>query len=231
MKTVIIIQARNGSKRLPYKILKKIGGKNMLTLVIESLKKCKEADEIIVATSNNSRDCSIRKIGLKNQVYTFAGNEKNVLNRFYECSKYINADCIVRICADSPLINAEEVDRVIRFYKKAKVNYVCNSINGKPLIETSIGLAVEVFNSTVLWVTNKEAKTISDKEHVTSFMRNSNLFTTKYSEIPYNVESLYLCVDTIRDFERMVKLFKEIKNKQDLKEVIECYQKLGLETK
>ena len=52
MKTVIIIQARMRSSRLPDKIMKIINGKPMIELIVKRLKKSKQANEVVVATSN-----------------------------------------------------------------------------------------------------------------------------------------------------------------------------------
>ena len=56
MKTVIIVQARMGSTRLPGKVMKKIVGIPMIGIILKRLKKSKEADEVIVATSNNKEN-------------------------------------------------------------------------------------------------------------------------------------------------------------------------------
>ena len=56
MKVVCLIQARVGSTRLPGKILKNVCGKTILNHEIDRLKKCKEIDEIVVATTNNIND-------------------------------------------------------------------------------------------------------------------------------------------------------------------------------
>ena len=59
IRTVIIVQARMSSTRLPGKILMKVMGKTLLEYQIERLRNVKNADEIVIATSNNSCDNEI----------------------------------------------------------------------------------------------------------------------------------------------------------------------------
>ena len=56
MKTVIIVQARMGSTRLPGKVMKKIVGVPTIGIILKRLKKSKEADEVIVATSKDKEN-------------------------------------------------------------------------------------------------------------------------------------------------------------------------------
>ncbi len=49
MKTVIIIQARYGSRRLPGKVLMDLAGKPVLQRVIERCKRAKRASQVILA--------------------------------------------------------------------------------------------------------------------------------------------------------------------------------------
>ena len=80
MKTVIIVQARMTSTRLPGKILKKVLGKSLLEYQIERLRRVKLADEIVIATTINETDEPI--VQLCNNLSTpyFRGSEEDVLS-------------------------------------------------------------------------------------------------------------------------------------------------------
>ena len=84
MKTVIIVQARMGSTRLPGKVMKKIADVPMVGIILKRLKKTKEADEIVVATSKNKENKILLEYLKKIKVSYFCGDENNVLNRFYK---------------------------------------------------------------------------------------------------------------------------------------------------
>ena len=74
-----IIQARTGSKRFPYKVLKKIRHDPLIKYQIERVKKAKYLNSVIVATTMNKKDDSIVRICKKNSTNYFRGSEKNVL--------------------------------------------------------------------------------------------------------------------------------------------------------
>ena len=120
MKTVIIVQARMGSTRLPGKVMKKIVGIPMIGIILKRLKKSKEADEVIVATSNNKENKILSEYLKKNKTSYFCGSEKDVLNRFYKAASKYKAKIIVRITADCPLVDIKIVDEFIKKFKKKK---------------------------------------------------------------------------------------------------------------
>ena len=89
MRVTLIIQARSNSTRLKNKMFLMLGKYKILEWVILRLKKIRFVDNLVVATSNKIADKDIIKIGKKNNLKVFTGNEKNVLKRFYLCSKNI----------------------------------------------------------------------------------------------------------------------------------------------
>jgi len=176
MRVIALVQARLGSIRLPKKVLKNIAEKPLIEILLERLSKSHEIDEIIVATSdkeeNDQLQVLIESLGYK----CSRGSENNVLNRFYAAAQEFDADAIVRITGDCPLVDATIVDECIKQYKNKNVDYVSN------LEPASFpdGLDVEVISFAALKQANNEAFSQYDREHVTPFIRNSNKFS-KYS--------------------------------------------------
>ena len=99
----LIIQARSNSKRFSEKILKKINKKEILSIMLERLKK-KFKNKIIIAIANKNNK-KIIDICKKQKVKFFVGNTNNVLERYYKCAKINNVKTIVRIPSDCPLID------------------------------------------------------------------------------------------------------------------------------
>ena len=127
---IALIQARMGSNRLPNKMMLSLHGKPIIEWVVYRVLKSKKINQVILATSTNYEndilESYIQKV-FKN-VYVFRGSENDVLNRFYETAKYIQATHIIRICADNPLIDGKEIDNLIDFYLKNNFDYVYNHI-------------------------------------------------------------------------------------------------------
>jgi spore coat polysaccharide biosynthesis protein SpsF len=165
-KVLCIVQARNSSKRLPNKLLYKIRKHTLLEHLLFRLKKLNFKRNLIIATTTNKKDLSICKIAKRNNITFYRGSEKNVLNRFYECSKKYQGDIIIRITADCPLIDVIFVKKLLNFFKKNDYDYVNNiDINCLP-----DGFSCEIFSFQSLEIANRLVKRNFDKEHVTPFI-------------------------------------------------------------
>lgn len=161
-----IIQARTGATRLPNKVLKEIKGKTVLEHVIERVKRSKFIDEVIVATTINESDLSIVSLCAQKGVRVFCGSENDVLDRFYQISKLINPQNIIRITADCPLHDAEVIDLVVQSHLESKCDYTSNTLKES----FPDGLDCEVFTYHALENAWKRAKLASQREHVTQYM-------------------------------------------------------------
>ncbi len=122
MKVVAIVQARMGSTRLPNKVMKPIGDVPMIELLLARLAKSKEIDQIVLATSTDERNTPLVE-HVQTLGYTcIRGSESDVLDRYLVAARQVQADIIVRITGDCPLIDAELVDQAIQSFKSANVD-------------------------------------------------------------------------------------------------------------
>ena len=196
MNVVAIVQARLGSTRLPNKVMKKICNYTMIELLIRRLQKSNEINKIVLATSDNPKDeilvNYIKKLGFECEV----GNEDDVLSRYLNVATIHNADAIVRITGDCPLIDPLVVDNIIREFKTKNIDYISNTI--KPTFPD--GLDTEVFAFTALKRANEETKNKFDREHVTPYIKKSKLFKIKNYENDKDYSHLRWTVDDIDDF-------------------------------
>lgn len=108
-----IIQARMGSSRLPGKVLRPLVGKPVLWHVIHRLRKCRSLDVIAVATSTSPTDDPLAAFCEAEGIPLVRGDENNVLKRYVKAAEHLNADYILRVTGDSPLIDPETVDSLI----------------------------------------------------------------------------------------------------------------------
>ncbi len=128
MRTVAIIQARTGSTRLPGKVLRDIGGATMLARVVRRVKRARRVDEVVVATTTEAADDAVVAECAKIGAGVFRGSELDVLGRYYRAACAAQAEVVVRITSDCPLIDPELVDRVIDARAAHDVDYVSNSL-------------------------------------------------------------------------------------------------------
>jgi spore coat polysaccharide biosynthesis protein SpsF len=211
MNTIAIVQGRIGSTRLPGKILKKINDKFVLDYVFDRLKFSKELDNIVLATTTEKKDDILEQYSSKKGIDHFRGSEEDVLNRYYHAAKKYNADIIVRITSDCPLIDPDIVDKVIRQHNTDKFDYTANTIKRT----FPRGLDVEVFNFDVLEIDFKNATEKYQREHVTPYIiEHPEKFKLKNVEAKGKLyrPDIRITIDTIEDFELIKKIIQNFHN-------------------
>ena len=201
MSIVCIMQARTGSTRLPEKILKKLNNKTVLEHDIERVLKSKTIDKLVIATTRNKNDDIIVDIAKNYSIGFFRGSENNVLSRYYNAAKKYNANIVIRITSDCPLIDPEIIDDMVNEFVKInnfeKLDYLSNKI----IMTYPRGLDVEVFSFEALEKTFLEATKKYEKEHVTPYIYlNQNIFIVKNYENDIDYSMFRWTLDTEEDF-------------------------------
>ena len=196
-KAKVIIQARVGSTRLPGKVLLDVMGRTMLHYLIEKVKKAKNIEDIIIATTIKEQDLPIVVLAQKLQVKIYRGSEDDVLDRYYQAAKAFNLRHIVRITADCPLMDPEIIDKIVHYYFKSGADYCCNVL--KRTFPT--GEDVEVFSFSTLKYTWEHANLASEREHVTPYiMKHPEVFKLKNVTNKTDLSRKRWTLDRMEDF-------------------------------
>jgi spore coat polysaccharide biosynthesis protein SpsF len=142
-----IIQARMNSTRLPGKVMLNLLGKPIIWRIYERLKFSKKIDKICICTSINSSDDVIANYAEKNNLLYHRGSEEDLISRHLGAAKKFNADILVRITSDDPLVDPEIIDELITILENNReIDFVSNTkVHTYP-----IGLDVEVFPTKTL---------------------------------------------------------------------------------
>src|SRR5437762_1211651 len=119
----IIVQARMGSTRLPGKVLMQVGDRPLLQHIIDRSKKIKRPNKLVIATSNLPKDDAIANFCQERNVEVFRGDESNVLDRYFRCAQKFHFKHIVRLTADNPYFDYDELDYLFGSYQDAKAEY------------------------------------------------------------------------------------------------------------
>jgi len=162
---VAIIQARVGSTRLPNKINLDLWGKTVLQRVVSRVKKSRYLETVVLAMPSTIMDS---KTFHEMDMDGYLGRENDVLNRYWKCAKMFNADIIVRITADCPLIDPFIIDRTIGFFFNRDYDYVSNRLERPGYPD---GQDVEIFRMEALDLAEDFARDKSDREHVTPYIK------------------------------------------------------------
>ncbi len=203
MKTVAIVQARMGSTRLPDKVMKPIGGVPMIELLLTRLARARELDQIVVATSVDARneplaDC-VRRLGFA----CVQGDEQDVMARYLQAARAHQADVVVRITGDCPLVDPELVDHMVRGYRAAGVDYYSNV--APPSYPD--GLDIEVFSLRALEQASEQTDAAFDHEHVTPYLRESGHFRVGAEQNEQDLSGWRWTVDEPADLEVIRRVF------------------------
>ena len=190
---IAILQARMGSTRLPGKVLKDIGGKTMLARVVRRAQRATLLDRIVVATTVEPSDDVIVAECQRLGVSIFRGDEQDVLDRYYRAAKAYEAEAVVRITSDCPLIDPEVIDSVVCAFLDKKPDCASNA-----LVRTyPRGLGTSVMTMAALTRTWHEAREPYQRTHVTVYIhQNPGLFRllavmgeTDYSSYRWTVDT------------------------------------------
>ncbi|MCX7920742.1 MAG: glycosyltransferase family protein [Clostridia bacterium] len=210
MRTVAIIQARMSSSRLPGKVMLPLrNNERVIDSVYNRIGKSKLIDEVVIATSVDDSDNEIQEYGQKKGYSITRGSLDDVLGRFYHAAKQYEADTVVRITADCPLVDYMLNDELIQFFRENDLDYA-----GIKHGSTALGIPTEVCSFSAL----ERAYNIAvppHREHVTTFMYNNpDLFKCSRVDVSgeYSDSRHYrLTLDTKEDYEVIKAAFENIK--------------------
>jgi glutamate-1-semialdehyde aminotransferase/spore coat polysaccharide biosynthesis protein SpsF (cytidylyltransferase family) len=206
-----IIQARMGSSRFPGKTLAELSGKPMLWHVVRLVRGARTVDEVVVATTCVASDDPIASFCLREGIACFRGSENDVLDRFYNASKEKQADVVVRITADCPLIDSDVIDRVVTRFQEGGTDYASNTLR----YTYPDGLDTEVFSFVALEQAWSEAVKPSEREHVTPYLLGGKFRTVNVeSEFPVPLGTHRWTVDYPSDLEFVRKIYTEFPAKE-----------------
>lgn len=207
MTTVIIVQARMTSTRLPGKVLLPLAGEPMLTRLVERLRRVQRADAIVIATTTNTTDDAIAELCAKLGVPCHRGSELDVLSRYADAARLHGADVVVRITSDCPLIDPALIDQVIAVYEEGDSDCVSNMLPPT----WPYGMAVEVFSAAALAQAHAEASQPAEREHVTPFLyAHPERYRLRNVASPVDLSQHRWTVDTSEDYELVRRLFEAL---------------------
>jgi spore coat polysaccharide biosynthesis protein SpsF len=208
--TIAVVQARMTSTRLPGKVLLDLAGRPMLERQLERLGRSERLDEIVLAVTTNPDDDPLIALADRLGLRWYRGSEHDVLDRYAGAVRASGGELVVRITSDCPLIDAAEVDVVIRELteRRATHDYASNSI--EPTLPR--GLDCEAFWADVLERMARMATSAAAREHVTWFCygERPDLFTLHSVVRPFDAFDLRWTVDTADDLALVRRLYDDL---------------------
>jgi spore coat polysaccharide biosynthesis protein SpsF len=173
----------------------------MLERQLERLKRCAHADEIVVATTVNAGDEPLVELAERAGVRWFRGSERDVLARYLGAALEADADLVVRVTSDCPLIDPVETDAVIEALERRRdsADYASNFLER----HLPRGLETEALWRDVLERNDRLGTSAPAREHVTFHIHaeRPDRFELLAVRRPHEAHDLRWTVDTPEDLE------------------------------
>lgn len=208
-RVLALVQARLGSTRLPGKALLEIAGRPMLSHVIARTLAIPGVDQTVLATTVSRDDDALVELARREGVPSVRGSVEDVLDRFHSALLEHPADSILRVTADCPLLDPEVSGLVVRDYleHQEEADYVSNVQR----LTYPDGLDTEIFSAAVLERSWREAWLPSDREHVTTYIREErNGFRVRNVAHGEDLSMHRWTVDEPRDLELVRTIYGEL---------------------
>lgn len=207
MKIVATIEARMTSSRLPGKPLLRAAGKPMLEHLVRRLRAVSSIETIVLATTINPADEPLVKLADNLGLSVFRGDENDVMQRVVDAAESVDADVVVEITGDCPIIDPEIVGQTISIFLVNQADYVSNVI----IRSYPDGMDTQVFRLDTLKRSLNMTEHPLDREHVTLHIRNHpELFTHIHLVASPEIRwpELGLTLDELGDYELLKRVIE-----------------------
>jgi len=199
-----------GSTRLPGKMAMKLADNHILNWVVTRTLKSKKIDKLVLATSTNSIDDVIEKLLDASQIILRRGPEKNVLKRFTQVADEFSPEIVLRVCADNPFVDGEQLDHLIDKFIASDFDLVFNNAP-KLSCNYADGFGAEAFRYTLLNKLAASELSREQEEHVTKYIYdNSQCYSIFGLPAPNELAypNINFDVNTISDYNKLARLIQ-----------------------
>ncbi len=208
---VAIVQARMRSTRLPGKPFLPLGSKSVLRWVLDRVRRARRLDNVVIATSTEpADDCLVERCGPWD-VACFRGSETDVLGRCLAAARAFDAESIVRVNADNPLVDPQYIDELVDAALHCGADYASyRRGDGKPVMLTALSFFTEVISRDCLERAHREITDRFEREHVTlGVYSRPGRFDVCWLDVPApcNDARLRFTVDTQADLDLLQQVF------------------------
>lgn len=202
-RVVCIVQARTTSERFPMKILAGLHGRPMLAHVLERAAAIQGIDQVVLAVPEND-------VQMVSHLwpYVYGGSEKDVLSRYAEAALYYEADVIVRVTGDCPLLAPDLISSCLTMFSDGYMA-MC-----QPYSSVADGWDSEIFDRKALMAAERHARK-DQREHVTTWMRKARSYSGIHHIGSPDWKALKCSVDTREDLQRVEKIMDNLEDKTD----------------
>ena len=208
----IFISVRTGSTRLPEKSILKIKDKYTIEYVINSVKKSKYADKIVLCTTKLSEDDILCDIAKNNDIDFYRGDELNKSKRWYDACKKFDIDFFVTADGDDLFYDVGLSDLC---FEQIEDN---DFVDGQGLYNDVYGIKFNALEVIIKILGDENV----EPHHMVDFLKNKSLKVKKLMNVPeiYKKKDIRMTLDYEDDFKFFSKVIENIKLDFNLKNVL-----------
>lgn len=166
-KILTVVQARMGSSRLPGKVLLPLAGQPLLIRMVERVQRAQLAGTVVVATTTAAADDAVAACCAAHAVPCFRGDALDLLDRHYQVARHYEAEVVLKIPSDCPLIDPAVIDQVLSVYLANEGHY--DFVSNLHPATFPDGNDVEIMRFGALETAWREAQRPLEREHTTPF--------------------------------------------------------------
>ncbi|MBD89412.1 MAG: hypothetical protein CL940_03685 [Deltaproteobacteria bacterium] len=201
MRVVALVQARLASTRLPQKVLADLCGRPMVMHCVERARRAAGVDEVIIATTVEASDDPLEAFCDASSLGVYRGSVDDIVGRLLGAAHARQADAIVRIWADCPMVDPVVIERAVAAVIGGGADYATNStLAGRTY---PVGLDIEVYTTALLERIDRSTDHPFLREMPFEFVREHapelELAFVRHDE---DLSDVHLTVDYPEDLER-----------------------------
>ena len=214
-----------GSERLPRKVLRPVAGTPLLAHLLARMHRVDGADDVIVATTRDRADDAIDAFCRVQRVACHRGPRADVASRLLDAARSHRLDALVRVCADSPLLDPALVECALARFRHVTDTLVTN-VHPRTYPR---GQSVEVLPTRLLADGLELMQDPADREHVTRvFYRHPERWPIENIRSAEDLSGVHMAVDTAEDLavvEHMIESMEHASWVYHLPELLPLYHR------
>jgi spore coat polysaccharide biosynthesis protein SpsF len=168
VKTLVVVQARTGSTRLPGKVLLPVAGAPVLVRMLERVLAARTRFDLVVATTGLPEDDGLAELVRRSGIRVVRGHPTDLLDRHYRAARAARADVVVKIPSDCPLIDPAAIDRVLSAFLSEPGRY--DFVSNLHPATWPDGNDVEAMTFDALAQAHRSASARHEREHTTPYL-------------------------------------------------------------
>ncbi len=234
---ILIVQARMESTRLPGKMLMRLGGKSLISNIIDNLVDINGVNKIVISIPKTSQNKKLKNLINKNKVSIFEGSQNDLVDRYFKTAKKYKANTIIRIPGDNCFSIPKEITRILNYYKKKGEEYFCSNLTPFNNSNYPDGIGAEVFSFQKLKYLKRLNLSKKKREHIHLNFINydkSKPANSKFCKIStikfkskFKTKRIKLDINYLSDYLLMDKIYKELNyiKSKSINNILKIYKK------